>query len=153
MAADNRNFLTNPRTRGQQQRQQTVFGQRRYRQQGLDPTNIVHGRRQRVPTVRGFGTPVVRRMVMGGVNRRVLDPGGAYIHRVNIPYTGTLRGDFRLANQRRGVQQPPRTTWHHFHDYNPQTNRGTMYLMRTRDHAPRHTGGAHQYRAHHHHGY
>ncbi len=79
--------------------------------------------------------------------RRGLDPGGRYIARVRIRYTGSRRGDYAAAERILGRRRQVGEVWHHFHDYNSQSNQGTMYLMRLTDHSLPHSGGVWMYEA------
>ncbi len=80
-----------------------------------------------------------------GETRTGLNPGAQYIRMVRIKYTGSRAADFRIA----GDHIPGITVLHHFHDYDPGSNTGTLYLMRVADHAIRHSGGVWQYEKHH----
>lgn len=122
------------------------------RRMGLDARG--HGRmRRRRPVVRLDPDPSqVRRVqfTFMGQNRLGLHPGGQYTHRVRIVYTGTNAGDFAAANAAVGLLATPAgRVWHHYHNYNPATNSGTLYLMRVADHRRYHTGGEWMYRRSH----
>jgi hypothetical protein len=70
---------------------------------------------------------------------------------VEIEYTGSRRQDYAAANKAGNIgntQKPPKDyTWHHLDDYNPETNRGTMQLVKTDAHEATypHDGGVRQY--------
>jgi RHS repeat-associated protein len=67
---------------------------------------------------------------------------------VQIEYTGSYPLDFQAANEAAGFARTPKGyTWHHLHDYNPATNRGTMQLVETPTHQANqpHIGGVSQY--------
>jgi RHS repeat-associated protein len=68
---------------------------------------------------------------------------------VRIKYTGSRRGDFKMANAAAGFERTPEGyTWHHLDDYNPATNTGTMQLVERDAHQANqpHVGGVKQYR-------
>ncbi len=74
-------------------------------------------------------------------------PEGTYITKVKIAYQGSREADYRAAEAATGrTHVPNETVWHHYHDYDAGTNTGTMYLVRTTDHAPSHSGGVYQAR-------
>ena len=70
---------------------------------------------------------------------------------VKVEYTGSRRQDFGAANREANLgttQQPPDGyTWHHLDDYDPDTNTGTMQLVKTDTHEATypHNGGVRQY--------
>ena len=70
---------------------------------------------------------------------------------VSIEYTGDYLQDFHAANIEAGLKQkttPSGYVWHHLDDYNPETNRGTMQLVKQSAHQGiSHTGGVSQYKA------
>lgn len=76
-----------------------------------------------------------------GQTRWGLNPGNRFLNKVNITYTGSRAGDYAAAGGAPGAGQ----VWHHYHNYNPATNRGTMYLMTVADHAAAHSGGVWMY--------
>jgi hypothetical protein len=66
---------------------------------------------------------------------------------VQIAYTGGRNGDYAAANAAAGYGATPGGyTWHHFEDYDPFSNTGTMQLVLTAAHsAVFHFGGAWQW--------
>jgi RHS repeat-associated protein len=83
----------------------------------------------------------------GGATRTVLNPRGQYFKQVKISYQGTRAKDFALANSLVGYKKTPKGfVWHHFHDYNSYTGKGTLYLMTEEAHSPTHTGGVWMYK-------
>jgi RHS repeat-associated protein len=70
---------------------------------------------------------------------------------VKIEYTGSRRQDFGAANRAGNIgttQQPPADyTWHHLDDYDPETNTGTMQLVKRTTHEATypHIGGVKQF--------
>lgn len=70
---------------------------------------------------------------------------------VYIEYTGDYLHDFHAANTEAGLNQkttPSVYVWHHLDDYNPETNKGTMQLVKQSAHQViSHTGGVSQYKA------
>lgn len=68
---------------------------------------------------------------------------------VTIDYTGDYILDAQAANAKAGLNQkstPRGYVWHHVNDYNPQTNRGTMQLVKQTAHLGiTHNGGVSQY--------
>jgi len=79
------------------------------------------------------------RFTFRGKTKTGLVPTERNVRSVKVKYTGSRAGDFRAANA--GRPQPADRVWHHFHDYDPKTNTGTMYLMKISDHKVGHTGG------------
>lgn len=70
---------------------------------------------------------------------------------VTIEYTGDYALDAQAANTKAGLNQkstPRGYVWHHVDDYNAQTNRGTMQLVKQTAHLGiTHNGGVSQYAA------
>jgi RHS repeat-associated protein len=65
---------------------------------------------------------------------------------VDIEYTGSRSGDAAAANAKGGFKETPRGyTWHHVANYNPQTNTGTMQLVKRSAHRKFHHGGVKQW--------
>lgn len=111
---------------------------------GLDPTggHRARVRRQVVPyDASPEGKYGIVLFTFRGARKRGLNPGSRYVRKVTIDYTGTRAGDYVAA----GGAAPAGHVWHHYHNYNPSTGRGTMYLMTVTDHAPRHHGGVWMY--------
>ena len=110
---------------------------------GLNPrgTKI----RKRRPVVRYDPSPEGRygrvNFTFMGMTRKGLNPGSRHLQKTTITYTGTRAGDYAAA----GGAAPIGQVWHHYHNYNPTTGRGTMYLMTVGDHAPAHSGGVWMY--------
>jgi RHS repeat-associated protein len=79
---------------------------------------------------------------------------GEQLNVVRIEYTGSRRKDFGAANKAAKIsesQKPPELyTWHHLDDYDPQTNTGTMQLIKREVHEATypHKGGIAQYEKH-----
>ncbi|WP_394848131.1 HNH endonuclease [Pendulispora brunnea] len=75
-----------------------------------------------------------------------VQPGQTNI--VEIEYTGSYAEDFAAANKKGGFDKQPKDyVWHHLHDYDETTNRGTMQLVHKDTHNANkpHTGGVNQY--------
>jgi RHS repeat-associated protein len=116
---------------------------------GINPDNIVHGRRLRRPPDR-YGFSRQPRFVPIEGNRWGLDPGTYYRASVRIQYNLTSADDIAeadqwLINQGLPPRDPNTEVWHHFHDYDPNTNTGTLYLMLRIYHWLGHSGGRWQY--------
>jgi hypothetical protein len=87
-----------------------------------------------------------------GVQCVGFDPGGAYYAMEEIEYTGNDDLDFQVADfqsAKRGHKTRASvadSVWHHFHDYDPDTNTGTLYLVDVATHKKYpHKGGMFQY--------
>ncbi|MBA7901240.1 HNH endonuclease, partial [Escherichia marmotae] len=69
---------------------------------------------------------------------------------VTIEYTGDYLKDFEAANMKAGLNQkttPRGYVWHHLDDYNAETNKGTMQLIKQGAHQGiSHSGGVSQYK-------
>lgn len=79
-----------------------------------------------------------------------LDPGVDALFKCEIEYTGTRTGDFALARAKlaaagRASHETADTVWHHYHDYNATTGRGTLFLMTKSAHNVPHHGGMFQF--------
>ena len=70
---------------------------------------------------------------------------------VPVEYTGDYLKDFEAASYKAGLNQkttPSGYVWHHLDDYNPETNTGTMQLVKRNSHLGiSHVGGVSQYKA------
>jgi RHS repeat-associated protein len=83
----------------------------------------------------------------GGETRTVLNPNGQYTKKLKITYQGTRAKDFAVANSFFGYKKTPKGfVWHHFHDYDPDSDTGTLYLMRKSVHKVSHSGGVWMYK-------
>jgi intein/homing endonuclease len=125
-----------------------------YRVHGADTHNIVGGRRNtRTPLRFGYDRPAgrvpIEREQFG------LDPGTQFRETLEIQYNHTSQQDIDFADAwLAGTGRTPRNAntevWHHFHNYNPVTNRGTLYLMSREIHDTiSHYGGRWQYSLYH----
>ena len=96
-----------------------------------------------------------------GTQHSVLEPGGQFIHKAYVIYTGSRTDDFHIANKSVGLKNTPAGyVWHHYHDYHApvvggarKIGGGILYLMRVEDHKKHHYGGCEQYRIAHGNGY
>ncbi|HKS30569.1 MAG TPA: SpvB/TcaC N-terminal domain-containing protein [Pyrinomonadaceae bacterium] len=119
---------------------------------GLNPrgTGRVRKKRRVQTFVIDHGKAKLVNFKFMGMTRRGLHPGSDYVDRAVIIYTGSRAGDFAAANLAVGRGATPGGyVWHHYHNYKPATNTGTLYLMTTAKHAPAHSGGVWQYEQHH----
>ncbi|EIW3218124.1 HNH endonuclease, partial [Salmonella enterica subsp. enterica serovar Agbeni] len=70
---------------------------------------------------------------------------------VTIEYSGDYDIDYQRANAAAGLNQkstPRGYVWHHLDDYNAETNKGTMQLVKKDAHLGiKHNGGVSQYKA------
>jgi len=108
------------------------------------------GTRERNPPLRYTppydGERSIETFLVGGLPQPGLNPGRDYTKMISIEYTGTRGGDFDQANNYYKYDKTPDGyVWHHFHDYDHETNRGTMYLMLVEHHEDYHWGGVSQY--------
>jgi hypothetical protein len=111
-------------------------------------TNLQSAERAKKPPNKGAGNPALVDFTYKGETKKGLDPGGAYYDKLTITYSGTRTQDFLYADNaliKKGGIRPANTVWHHYHDYNPVSNQGTMYLMSLTDHSPTHFGGMWMY--------
>ncbi|MDJ0716864.1 MAG: polymorphic toxin-type HINT domain-containing protein [Prochloraceae cyanobacterium] len=118
---------------------------------GMDRENIVTSKRERKPPERfqpGEVKPFYETIVIKGKPRNGLNPGTYYLRKLEIAYTGSRKGDFKLANQYffGSDDTPQGLVWHHYHDYDQKTGMGTMYLMEDKIHTSMpHWGGVSQW--------
>lgn len=104
--------------------------------------------RTKKPPNKGGGNPTLVDFSYKGETKKGLDPGGAYYFKLVIHYSGTRTQDFLNADAalyKSGTIRPANTVWHHYHDYNPVHNTGTMFLMSITDHSQPHFGGMWMY--------
>jgi hypothetical protein len=116
--------------------------------QGLDANNILYpGQRRRTQPIEHYGATAQVQQNSHGNN--VLLPGNSAIMTVEFPFSGNSMADIQQLIQKYGRGGPGSgETWHHNHDYNKETGKGTVSLMPTDVHQSNpHIGGSAQARA------
>lgn len=98
----------------------------------------------------GKGAHVVDFTDSKGKTYPVLEPGVDCLFSCQIIYQGNRTADFleadkRLDSAKQASKKNANTVWHHYHDYDPRTNTGTMCLMEKDKHNVFHYGGMYQF--------
>lgn len=122
---------------------------------GADTNNIIEGKRLRRPPIR-FGQGITRygKIYPRRSYARFVNFGSRVQREVRIEFTGNLARDFRLADEKAGINASYRrsssTTWHHHTDVKLETDGkyyGSMQLIDQQTHrAYPHYGGESIYR-------